>query len=103
MFFDKANGIVHIHLINGWEKNYTLPHKGAIDWFLSPYEEPPKPKFKLTKFEHDLLECYDVERRISEFWLLDKMNKKGYFKGVPDDIPINKILANCEVTNNETD
>lgn len=71
-------------------------NKPVLDWLLSPYEEP-KPKYNLTQFERDLLECYDVGRRISEFWLLDKMHKKGYFKGVPTDVPINKILANCEV------
>lgn len=71
-------------------------NKPVLDWLLSPYEEP-KPKYNLTQFEQDLLECYDVGRRISEFWLLDKMHKKGYFKGIPTDVPINKILANCEV------
>lgn len=65
-------------------------------WLLSPYEEP-KPTYKLTQFGYDLLKCCDVHCCIYEFWLLDEMYRKGYFKGIPTNVPIKDILDNCEV------
>ena len=99
--FDKANGIVHIHLINGWGKSYS-DDKGVIDWLLEPCEEP-KPKYKLSKFEYDLFDsCFNKAYGIKDSWALDQMHEKGYFKGIPNDISIKDILDNCEVIANET-
>lgn len=96
--FDKANGIVHIHLINEWGKSYS-DDKGAIDWLLSPYEEP-KPKYKLTKFEHDLLQIYvdqECMGNIGHYWELEGLHEKGYFKNIPTNVTLKDILDNCEV------
>lgn len=95
--FDNANGIVHIHLINEWGKSYS-DDKGAIDWLLSPYEEPPKRTFKLTQFELDLLDANRVYTYgIEDYFHLESMAKRGYFKDIPTDVPIQDILDNCEV------
>lgn len=80
----------------GTEKQFFDADCASIcDWLLSPYEEP-KPN-KLSKFEHDLLECYHSGYAIKDFWQLEKMVDKGYFKGVPTNARIEDILDNCEV------
>lgn len=95
---DTPNSVVYLNLKNGWKESYSH-HKDVIDWVLSPYEEPPKPKYKLSKFEHDLLECYHVSIYcIKDFWILEQMQDKGYFNDIPKDVPIKDILDNCEVT-----
>lgn len=69
--------------------------KSVLDWLLSPYE---KPKYKLSKFEHNLLECYlNGEFGIKDFWTLEQMQKKGCFNNIPTDVSIRDILDNCEV------
>ena len=73
-------------------KSYDL--KEFVSWLLSPYE---KPRYKLSKFEYDLLKCYDPSYVIIELWLLTIMQSKGYYKDIPTNVSIKDILANCEV------
>lgn len=68
--------------------------KEKIKWLKQPYK---KPTYKLTKFEKELLQCYQNIYRFKVFNSLSEMKKKGYFKGVDEDTTIEDILANCEV------
>ena len=81
-----------IALKDGWEKTFNW--SDPIQWLLSPYEPP---KYKLSKLEYDLLECYHSGYAIKDFWQLEKMLDKGYFKDIPNDVQIEDILDNCEV------
>ena len=66
----------------------------AIKWLASPYK---KPVYKLTKFEHDLLQSYSDIYSFNVFNSLRGMKEKGYFKGIDDNETIGDILENCEV------
>ena len=69
-------------------------HKNRITWLASKCK---KPKYKLTKFEKELLQCYPYENSFKLFNSLNGMKKKGYFKGIDDNEIIGDILENCEV------
>lgn len=88
----------------GTEKQFFDANiKSVLDWLLSPYE-PPKPKYKLSKFEYDLLRVYLEEVHIGcirTYWELEGMCGKGYFKDLPTNIPFKDILDNCEVIDGE--
>lgn len=71
--------------------------KKRLRWLASPYRK----KYKLTKFENDLLQSY-VEGNLRKFMCKDisalmRMKEKGYFKGIDFDLTIDEILENCEV------
>lgn len=69
----------------------------AKEWLKSPCE---KPKYKLTKFEFDLIQTYrDCHEscKISEFKQLIELKDKGYFKCIDHDTKIQDVLKNCEV------
>ena len=71
--------------------------EGKFKWLKQPYE---KPKYKLTKFEFDLIQTYrDCHEscKISEFKQLIELKDKGYFKCVDLDTKIQDVLKNCEV------
>lgn len=77
------------------------PNKGCnqrfIEWVKKPYE---KPKYKLTKFEYDLLSAhkdFKTYNNIANQIHLFKMREKGYFKDIDTNISIREILDNCEV------
>lgn len=66
-------------------------------WLASPYRK----KYKLPKFENDLLQSY-VEGNLRKCMFKDisalmRMKEKGYFKDINTSIPIYEILDNCEV------
>lgn len=68
-----------------------------LRWLSSPYRK----KYKLTKFENDLLQSY-VEGNLRKCMFKDisalmRMKEKGYFKDINTSIPIYEILDNCEV------
>lgn len=56
----------------------------CLDWLKEEYKEP----IKLTKWEYDLiLNCteangYSDEDMLKEYWIIEGMKYKGYFKGV---------------------
>lgn len=64
-----------------------------IKWLYKRYEK----KYKLTKFEKELLQCYPDIYSFKVFNSLNGMKEKGYFKGIDTKIPIREILDNCEV------
>lgn len=71
--------------------------EGKFKWLKQPYE---KPKYKLTKFEFDLIQTYrncHESCKLSEFKQLIELKDKGYFKDINLDLTIHKILDNCEV------
>lgn len=63
-------------------------------WLANPYK---KPTYKLTKFEKELLQCYQDIYRFKVFNSLNGMKEKGYFKDIDDNELIGEILAKCEV------
>lgn len=71
--------------------------EGKFRWLKQPYE---KPKYKLTKFEFDIIQTYrDCHEscKISEFKQLIELKDKGYFKCIDHDTKIQDVLKNCEV------
>lgn len=68
----------------------------VLDWLLAEHKEP----IKLTKFEYDLLKCYQETKDDGEFedhYILKEMQYKGYFQDVDYNLTIEEILENCEV------
>ena len=74
-------------------------HAKVMDWLKQPRKAPA---IKLTKFEQDLLQScsqgYSPEYQFKNINSLTEMRKKGYFKGVDRDAPLEDILANSEIT-----
>ena len=71
--------------------------EGKFRWLKQPYKEP---KYKLTKFEFDIIQTYrDCHEscKISEFKQLIELKDKGYFKCIDHDTKIQDVLKNCEV------
>lgn len=68
-----------------------------LRWLASPYRK----KYKLTKFENDLLQSYLKgclsKHTFKSVVTLNVMKEKGYFKGVDENATIKDILADCEV------
>jgi hypothetical protein len=68
-----------------------------LRWLASPYRK----KYKLTKFENDLLQSYLKgclsKHTFKSVLTLNVMKEKGYFKGVDGNTTIKDILADCEV------
>lgn len=67
-----------------------------LRWLASPYRK----KYKLTKFEFDLLNTYKdsgMRKSIFNYSTLLGLQEKGYFKDINTSIPIYEILDNCEV------
>lgn len=58
----------------------------CLDWLKEGCKEP----FKLTKWEYDLiLNCteaneYRDEDMLEDYWIIEGMKRKGYFKGIND-------------------
>ena len=73
-------------------------HKNRITWLTSKCK---KPKYKLTKFEFDLIQTYrncHESCKLSEFKQLIELKDKGYFKDIALDLKIHEVLDNYEVT-----
>ena len=69
----------------------------AVRWLASHYR---KPTYKLTKFEHDLLNAYKdsgMRKSIFNYSTLLGLQEKGYFKEVDLKVPIGEVLENCEI------
>lgn len=76
-------------------------HGKTVEWLKSPYK---KPKYKLTKFEHDLLNAYKdcgMLKPVSHYSAMHELHEKGYFKDIDTSIPIYEILSSCEVVKDE--
>ena len=58
----------------------------CLDWLKEEYKEP----IKLIKWEYDLiLNCeeaseYSDEDMLEDYWIIEGMKRKGYFKGIND-------------------
>lgn len=70
------------------------------EWLTAFGKENERPLYKITWKEFYLLSAFKGElgnKSISKYAALSDMKKRGFFKNVPADIVINKILRNCEV------
>ena len=70
-----------------------------LNWLCDVYEPP---KYKLSKFEIDLLKnCIEVKgyenSKLNNFWIVEGMQQKGYFKDVNLNLNIKDVLYNCEL------
>lgn len=80
----------------GFSTGYGCSEK-IKEWLKSPYE---KQKYKLSRFEYDLLNAYKVSgilNSIRNYSALFELYEKGYFKDVDLKATIVEILDNCEV------
>lgn len=82
-------------------RKYTDTRNVYLDdmfkWYLQPYE---KPKYKLTKFEYDLLNTYsdcNIECKLTDCKQLRKLKEKGYFNDLYEFAKVHEVLENCEV------
>lgn len=73
--------------------------EGSMDWLK---QQHIKPTYKLTKFENDLVQSYSKGflsgYEFKKISTLNRMKRKGHFKGVDEDATIEDILADCEIT-----
>ena len=96
---------VTFKLKDGWEESFCDFWSGDFrEWLISPYKEPPKPKYKLTQFEYDLLRVHAEEMHpgcIHHYWELKGMQDKGYLKDMPADVPIKDFIDDCEVVDDD--
>lgn len=68
-----------------------------IEWVKMPYE---KPKYKLSRFEYDLINTFDRCKEcflLNEIECLKKLREKGYFNGIDPFTKVHEIIDNCEV------
>ena len=82
--------------VESCEKEGCCNYRKFIDWLLAEHKEP----IKLTKFEYDLLKCYQETKDNGEFvghYILKEMQYKGHFQDVDYNLTIEEILKNCEV------
>lgn len=80
----------------GFSTGYGCSEK-IKEWLKSPCE---KQKYKLSRFEYDLLNAYKVSgilNSIRNYSALFELHEKGYFKDVDLKATIVEILDNCEV------
>lgn len=78
------------------DSDYSDYKEKGIEWLLAEHKEP----IKLTKFEYDLLKCYQETKDDGEFedhYILKEMQYKGHFQDVDYNLTIEEILDNCEV------
>lgn len=67
---------------------------------MMPRRENREPLYKITWKEFYILRVFEGElgnKSISRYAALLDMKKQGFFRSVPADVAINKILRNCEV------
>ena len=73
----------------------------AIKWLASSYK---KQTYKLTKFEHDILNAYKdsgMLKPVSHYSAMCELHEKGYFKDIDTSISIHEILENYEIKGEE--
>lgn len=72
-------------------------HEMTRQWLEKEYKE----HIKLTQFEYDLImKCYEVANKndiFNQWWILEGMKEKGYFKEVNPEMKISEIAKNCEI------
>lgn len=75
---------------------FDLNIDNCIKSMLAEYKEP----IKLTKFEYDLLKCYqkaEGDSKFMDYYIFIEMQYKGHFQDVDYNLTIEEILENCEV------
>lgn len=78
----------------------------CLDWLKEEYKE----SIKLTKWEYDLiLNCeeaseYSDEDMLEQYWIIEGMKHKGYFKGINDlNITFEEIKNNHVIVEDDYD
>lgn len=72
------------------------------EWLNSTHE---KTKYKLNKFEYDLIQTYSDcsdECKFCDFMQLNKFQNMGYFSCIDSSIKISDILENCEISDDKS-
>ena len=60
-------------------------------------KEYKEPLYRLRQNEYFILLDFKGNKPINRYVSLLELKKYGLFRNVPDNVPINEILANCEV------
>lgn len=78
----------------------------CLDWLKEECKEP----IRLTKWEYDLiLNCeeaneYSDEDTLEEYWIIEGMKQKGYFKGIDNlDITFKEVKDNHIIVEDDYD
>ena len=74
-------------------ESYRKQSMALFDWLFAPYEET-KPKYKLSKFEYDLLDycCYKgCDDTFKDWTVLMDMQNNGHYKGISKEIKMREI------------
>ena len=81
-------------------KHRKQKYESMFTWYFEEHKEP----IKLTKFEYDLLKCYqksEDDSKFMDYYIFREMQYKGHFQDVDYNLTIEEILENCEVIENE--
>lgn len=68
--------------------------------FMMPRTESKEPLYRLSQNEYYILLMFEGDlgnKPINRYVTLIEIKKYGLFRNVPDNVPINEILRNCEV------
>lgn len=68
---------------------------------MTPRTESKDPLYRLRQNEYYILLMFEGNlgnKPINRYVSLSEIKKYGLFRNVPDNVPINEILENCEVT-----
>ena len=64
---------------------------------MTPRTESKDPLYRLRQNEYYILLMFEGNKPINRYVSLSEIKKYGLFRNVPDNVPINEILRNCEV------
>lgn len=70
-----------------------------------PRKEYKEPLYRLRQNEYYILLMFEGNlgnKPINRYVSLSEIKKYGLFRNVPDNVPINEILRNCEVVGGST-
>lgn len=62
-----------------------------------PRKEYKEPLYRLRQNEYFILLGFKGNKPINRYVALLEVKKYGLFRNIPDNVPINEILRNCEV------
>lgn len=62
-----------------------------------PRKEYKEPLYRLRYNEYCILLMFEGNKPINRYVSLEEIKIYGLFRNVPDNVPINEILRNCEV------
>lgn len=96
-YFNCIDPFTKVHDIIDNCEGYSMIRQAGL---MLPRKEYKEPLYRLRQNEYCILLDYEGNignKPINICVFLLELKKYGLFRNVPDTVPINKILANCEV------